>query len=393
MPSSLQESQARRARDRRRRRGKRGRTLALAAAATLLAGCGLAIPLTGGGGEPRVPQPAAAPVAPELPASQLVGQRLIAGFEGTRVPGGMRRMIAGGRVAGVILFEQNVDGKSPTARLVASLQKIPRPDGLEIPLAVMVDQEGGLVERVPGPPSASAEDMGERGATFARRQGEATARNLLGVGVNVDLAPVVDVPRSRSAIATEGRAFGPGPAPVIDVGVHGFAAGLRAAGVAATAKHFPGLGAAQVNTDEATQQIDLSRARLRAIDEAPFKAFAESGGELIMLSLATYTAFSNRPAALSPKIVTGELRGRLGFEGVSITDSLDAAAAIGFADRDRVAVAAAKAGSDLLLYGDWRTAREVSRPLRHKLASGELDRADFEAAVERVLELRRGLAG
>lgn len=300
-------------------------------------------------------------------------------------------MIARGRLAGVILFEENVASQGALRRLTRSLQRIDRPDSLGMPLAVMVDQEGGLVERVPGAPSASAAEMGDRGRAFAARQGRATARNLRGVGVNVDLAPVLDVARGGSAIAAEGRTFGGGPARVIDVGLDGFAAGLLDGGIATTAKHFPGLGAAQVNTDDASQRIDLSRRRLRAVDEKPFAAFTEAGGELVMLSLATYTAFSDRPAALSPKIATGELRRRLGFEGVSITDSLDATAATDFAGRERVAIAAAGAGSDLLLYGDWRTAREVSRALRSELAGGKLDRDGFEAAVGRVIELRRGL--
>lgn len=367
--------------------------VALAGVAAL-AGCS-GIGLGAAGNDDPASAPVAAPeppsVASELPAAQLVGQRLIAGFDGTEVPSGLRRMIARGRLAGVILFEENVASRAGTRRLTRSLQRIDRPDSLGMPLAVMVDQEGGLVERIPGAPSASAAEMGDRGRAFAARQGRATARNLRRVGANVDLAPVLDVARGGSAIAAEGRTFGGGPARVIDVGLDGFAAGLRSGGIAATAKHFPGLGAALTNTDDASQRIDLPRRRLRAVDERPFAAFTEAGGELVMLSLATYTAFSGRPAALSPKIATGELRRRLGFEGVSITDSLDAAAAIDFAGRERVAIAAAGAGSDLLLYGDWRTARDVSGALRSKLAGGALDRSDFEAAVERVIELRRGL--
>ena len=113
---------------------------------------------------------------------------------------------------------------------------------------------------------------------------------------------------------------------MIDLGVDGFAAGLRDGGIAATAKHFPGLGAAGVNTDFDAQTISLPRKKLRA-DEELFAAFADFGGELVMLGLASYSAFGNVPAALDPEIATGELRGRLGFDGVSITDALDAAAA------------------------------------------------------------------
>ena len=354
---------------------------------------GLAVGVLGKGAtSPESLERGESPVAPALPASQLVGQRLIAGFDGLRAPGGLRRMIGRGELAGVILFAGNVGTREETRRLVSSLQRIPRPEALSMPLAVMVDQEGGLVERVPGPPSASAEEMGARGSAFARRQGKATARSLGGLGINVDLAPVLDVGRAGGAIGAEDRSFGSSAARVIGVGVGGFAAGLREGGIAASAKHFPGLGAAAINTDDAAGEIRLSKSRLRRTDEAPFAAFAEAGGELVMLSLATYPAFSDRPAAMSRSIVTGELRGRLGYEGVSITDSLDAAAATSFAGRDRAALAAAGAGSDLLLYGSWRTAREVARPLRGGLLSGKLDREEFEAAVERVIGLRRGLA-
>ncbi len=110
-----------------------------------------------------------------------------------------------------------------------------------------------------------------------------------------------------------------------------------------------------------------------------------------MLSLATYPALSNRPAALARSVATGELRRRLGFEGVSITDSLDAAAAQAFGDREEVALTAASAGADLLLYGDWRTAREIHRTLSARLRSGGLDRGAFEESAGRVLAMREGL--
>lgn len=302
-------------------------------------------------------------------------------------------MIGRGELAGVILFEDNVGGKARTRRAIGSLRRANRRSGLGAPLLVTVDQEGGLVKRVPGAPSASAEQMGTRSRRYAQRQGRSTARNLAGYGINVDLAPVLDLARPGSAIAAEGRSFGRQPREVRSLAVEGFARGLQSRGVAATAKHFPGLGAARVNTDDASQRITLSRRELRAADERPFSAFAEANGALVMLGHATYTAFANRPASLSRRIATGELRRRLGFEGVTITDSLDAAAVRAFAGRSRIAIEAADAGSDLLLYGSWETAARSGRTLRRKLRGGKLDRSEFEAAADRVLELRRALAG
>lgn len=414
MPDELDRLHARRAA--RRRRALRRRRWTLLASVVLL-GAVLVAVWTGGGdsddegassgaGEAAggseesaaAPGPGAEPdpaegLAAELSPAQLVGQRLVVGFEGTRPPRGLEQMIRDGELAGVILFEDNVSGRSTTRRTIARLQRLPRPEGLEMPLAVTIDQEGGLVKRIDGPPTVSASEMGARGSGFARRQGRATARDLLRHGVNIDLAPVLDVARPGSAIEGELRSFGRSETRVTEVAIEGFSSGLRAGGVAATAKHFPGIGAAAINTDDASQSIDLAKGELRRVDQRPFEAFVAGGGELVMLGLATYPAFSDRPAAFSHRIATGELRRRLGFEGVSITDSLDAAAAQSFGGRTEVATEAARAGADLLLYGGWRTARASAAMLRRKLLAGKLDRAEFERSVDRVLTLRRGLGG
>ncbi len=181
------------------------------------------------------------------------------------------------------------------------------------------------MKRVSGAPNASAQKMGARGAAFSREQGRLTARNLRDLGINVDLAPVLDVARPGGVIAATERGFGAGVQRVAATAVP-FAQALQQGGVAATGKHFPGFGAATENTDFAVQRIHLSKARLRAVDEAPYRAYIGAGGKLVMLSTAIYPALSPLPAAFSPQIATGELRDRLGFEGVSITDALETVA-------------------------------------------------------------------
>jgi beta-N-acetylhexosaminidase len=162
-------------------------------------------------------------------------------------------------------------------------------------------------------------------------------------------------------------------------------------GVAATAKHFPGLGAARENTDFAVQRIGLSRRALRRIDERVYRPFEAIGGELVMLDTAIYPAFDRRPAAFSRRIATRELRHVVGFGGVSITDSLGSAAARAFARPDRAGVAAAGAGADLLLYTDYRDAARARRALLRALRTHRLRRRGFLAAVQRVLSLRHRL--
>jgi beta-N-acetylhexosaminidase len=328
--------------------------------------------------------------ASRLALSPLVGERLIAGFAGTEVPPGLRQMIRRGSLAGVVLFEENLPSRSAGRHLVAALQAIPRPAGLREPLLVMVDQEGGLVKRLAGPPSASAKRMGAEGPASSRRQGRATAASLRKVGINVDLAPVLDVGRPGGTIAEAERAFGLTASAVAATAVP-FAAGLQAGGVAATAKHFPGLGLATESTDVAAQRIERGKEALRAVDERPYRAFIAGGGKLVMLSTASYPALSPRPAAFAASIATRELRKRLGFEGVSITDALESTAVRDFGGPARAGLAAAAAGTDLLLFSDYRAAAVAGRALRKGLRHGTLDRGSFEESVERVLRLRRRL--
>jgi beta-N-acetylhexosaminidase len=254
----------------------------------------------------------------------------------------------------------------------------------------MIDQEGGLVKRLSGPPNASAEEMGKRGKSYSRKQGAKTAKNLRSVGVNVNLAPVLDVGRHGSAIRAEHRSFGSRPGRVIDTAIP-FATAMQRHGVGATGKHFPGLGAAKENTDFAVQKIRLSRSVLRSIDERPYGPFTAKGGDLVMLSTAIYTHFSKRPAALTRKIATGELRRHVGFEGVSITDALETTSVEDFGGPARAGVAAADAGADLLLYTGDDAASRAGHALREKLRKGELKRNRFERSVNRVLRLRAQL--
>jgi len=363
-----------------RRRGVALVVLALLAVGAFACGATL-------GDEPESTEPS---VAETLPAKQLAGQRIVVGLPGTSISPALRAAVREGRVAGVVLFAENFPSRAAGKRLIGRLQAIERPPKLRDPLLIMVDQEGGLVKRVSGAPTASAEEMGVRGAAFSSRQGRATAANLQGLGINVDLAPVLDVGRPGGVIAETERSFGPTSAKVEATAIP-FAKALQAGGVAATGKHFPGFGAATENTDFSVERIDLSKGELRAVDEKPYATFTAAGGKLVMLSTAIYPAFSDRPAAFTRAIATGELRRRLGFEGVSVTDALETPAVEDFGGTAKVAVAGARAGADLLLFARLGPAERAWEALVGKLRSHGLDRGEFEVAAQRVLDLRAGL--
>ncbi len=340
-------------------------------------------------GDRSAPQGQPSP-ASLLSTRQLVGERLVAGFPGTTVPAPLRQMIHRGELAGVILFEANLPSRAAARQLVDELESIRRPARLRDPLLVMTDQEGGLVKRLGGPPSASARQMGAAGAVVSRAQGEAAAASLRGVGINVDLAPVLDVARPGGTIDATDRGFGSTAAAVEATAVP-FAEGLQAGGVAATAKHFPGIGAAAENTDFAVQRVVLSKRTLRAVDERPYRRFVAVGGKLVMLSTAIYPAFSPQPAAFARSIASGELRDRIGFGGVSITDALESVAVHDFGGPASAGLAAAAAGTDLLLFTDYRAAAIAGRALRRRLLGTPAVRSEFVASAGRVLRLRQSL--
>jgi beta-N-acetylhexosaminidase len=319
-------------------------------AAAALAVLAIAAALAAGRGAQPGPPAAAQDPAPErrTPA-QLAGQRIVFGFNGTKAPRALLRRIRRGEAAGVILFARNIRTRAQVRSLTASLQRW-RPPG-DPPLIVSIDQEGGIVKRLAGAPRRSAAEIGRSGSvSLARAEGRNTARNLRDVGVNVNFAPVVDIGRPGRIMRAQGRAFSSSPARVTRLAA-AFAAGLREGGVIPCAKHFPGLGAARHDQDMRNNAITLSAERLRREDYAPYEHMSSRGLELVMTSTADYPALDpDRPAVFSRRILADELRERVGFTGVTVTDSLGTRSATRLGSPEARAVRAARAGNDLLLF-------------------------------------------
>lgn len=362
--------------------------LAVTAAAAVSGHAQTAVPA------PDAPAPAplarAAGPAARLTVEQAVGQLVIGSLPGTTVPDGLARRIRRGELGGVILFARNYASHAQlrqlTARLQAERRRAPRPLR-DTPLLVMIDQEGGLVKRLPGAPNLSPVQVAERGsAAFSRRTGVATARNLKGVGVNVNLAPVLDLGLPGSSVRELGRTYGSNAADVSRLG-GAFADGLAAGGVLATAKHWPGLGRGPANEDERLNRIDVPLSTLRATDEAPFKDAARRGVPMVMVSTGIYPALDERPAMFSRRVTTGELRGRAGFRGVIVTDDLEVPA-VAHLTPERKALASVRAGNDLLLFCQTDAAAlRGAAALVQAVRSGALSRATVDASADRVLAM------
>jgi len=352
----------------------RGRSLRAALVAAVVL-----VPLTGGAGATGT-----------LSTSRLAGQLVMSPVAGTRADATLLARLRAGEVGGVILFGANVTTLAGLRTLVAELQRAAAAGG-NPPLLVAVDQEGGPVRRLrTAPPWLSAPEMGRGSVGAVREAGRLTGRALRAAGVNVDLAPVVDVPRRPRSFILD-RAFGSDPARVASL-ASAFVAGLQGEGVAATAKHFPGLGTAIASTDLQRVTIRAPRPDLLA-RLAPFRAAIAEGVDLVMVSNAAYSAFdpSGLPAVLSPRIVAGLLRAALGFSGVVITDTLAAPGPAAYPD---AGVRTIEAGGDVLLFtGSEAEAGRGYASLVAAVGSGRLALARLAASYARVVALKNRLAG
>ena len=335
---------------------------------------------------------AAGTAAGSSPAlGRLVGQTLMGRMVGTTPSSSLLGRIRRGELGGIILFGDNVRSMGQVHGLVTRLQQAARAGG-NPPLLIAVDQEGGFVKRLPdGPPFESPAMMGRTGAIARVRQiGRATGRYLQSVGISIDLAPVVDVPNSPSSFLGN-RTFGEDPGVVARLGT-AFAQGVQQAGVAATAKHFPGLGTATGNTDENKIVVWTGkRELLRRL--APFRAAIRGGARLVMVSNAFYPALDRTglPAVLSPVVVTGLLRQQLEFGGVVISDWLGAPGPARFPD---ASVRALDAGVDVLLLSrDEDDSAASYLQLLRAARSGALTRVTLLTANARIAHLKRWLSG
>jgi beta-N-acetylhexosaminidase len=330
--------------------------------------------------------------------ADLGGQRVIYSYPGLIPPESLLQRIRAGQAAGVIFFGENVASLSQIRSVVQQLRDANAQSPDPRPLLLMTDQEGGLVRRLPGEPVLSQKRVGQSAdpPAQATAAGTGAGRNLAGVGMNVNLAPVLDVFRRPGDLMDQfERSYSMDATTVGTLGANMIRA-HQATGVAATAKHFPGLGPASStqNTDTRAVTLRTPLSTLRAIDEAPYRPAIAAGVRLVMLSWATYPALdATRPAGLSRTVVQQELRQRNGFTGVTITDALEAGALQAFGATGNRSVLAAQAGMDLLL----ASARDVNQgdpartALNTALANGTLDQASFTAAVDRVNALRDAL--
>ncbi len=326
----------------------------------------------------------------EMTIEEKVGQLIMVGFEGTQANEAIETHIRERFVGGVVLFSRNIQSPQQTAELTNELQRLAGATARQIPLFVGIDQEGGWVIRLkegatvlPGNMALGATNSTE----LAERAGEITAVELAAVGVNLNFAPVMDVSNNPDNPVIGRRSFGESPELVSRLGIS-YIRGLQRNGVLATAKHFPGHGDTTVDSHFELPTVSHDLERIHALELQPFRAAIDADVAAIMTAHIIYPAFdANRPATLSPTILTDLLRKELGFDGLLITDDMEMKAIDDRYRSGEAAVMAVEAGADIVMVL-WTPTKqiEVFDALLSAVKSGRISQARLDQSVERILK-------
>jgi beta-N-acetylhexosaminidase len=310
----------------------------------------------------------------------------------------LERAIIRDHLGGLILFAPNIEHPAQVAELVNHAQETATTSGAGIPLLIAVDQEGGRITRLwdgftpfPGNMAVGATDDPED----ARRMARAIAREMQAVGINMNLAPVLDVNSNPLNPIIGTRSFGDSPELVVQMGLPMIET-YREQGVVATAKHFPGHGDTEEDSHDKLPTVAHPLDHLWAVELVPFQAAIDAGVDVIMTAHVSFPAVDptpDLPATLSPLALQDLLRVQMGFDGVIATDSLGMRALSEICNPPEAAALALQAGADLLMFGKdpgytLATAHAAYVHVLSLVQKGEISMEQIDASVRRVLTLK-----
>ncbi|KAF0812953.1 Beta-hexosaminidase [Andreprevotia sp. IGB-42] len=333
------------------------------------------------------------PAVAALTLAQKAGQLLMAGFDGLTANAHIERLIRERQLGGVILFRRNVASPAQVSRLCRQLQQI-NAEVSDIPLLIGIDQEGGMVMRIedgmtPLPSPLAFQAAGNM--ADCRELTRICNAELAALGININFAPSFDVNNNPHNPVIGVRAYGEDVATVCDYAGAALA-GIHDAGLAATAKHFPGHGDTDSDSHLGMPRVPHDRARLDAVELAPFRAAIAAGVDAVMSAHVAFPAVEpdpDTPATMSRAVLTGLLRDEMGFAGVVFTDCLEMDAVAKSRGAVAGAVAAFAAGADVLLISHTEARQHgFLDALAAGLADGSIDEAAVDAAVARILALK-----
>lgn len=330
-------------------------------------------------------------VVPSLSLPTKVGQLFVAGFDGTAPTTEIEALVAERSLGGVIYFGRNIESPAQLRALSQTLQGFVPND--VPPLSVAIDQEGGRVARLPwGTELPSAMALGATDDSgLAARAGGAVGRELRSLGIDVNLAPVLDVNNNPDNPVIGVRSFGERPGRVAELGT-AFADGLQNTGVIACGKHFPGHGDTAADSHLDLPVVARDRDRLNRVELRPFRRAIDDGIDAIMTTHVAFPTVSGdeRPATLSRQVVDGLLREELGFDGLVFTDCMEMDAIAEGVGTVEGCVQAVEAGCDRICVSHTPAKQHAAiDAVIGSVESGRIPESRIDAAVERVLRAKQ----
>lgn len=335
----------------------------------------------------------------EMSLEEKVGQMFLVGFQNGNQPAlemneQARALIQDYHVGGMVLFDRNVESPEQVAKLNDAMQSVAVNSSAGIPLFISIDQEGGKVMRIrdgvtvfPGNMSLGATGDAE----LSRQSGKVMGEELRALGINMNLAPSLDVNNNEKNPIIGVRAFSSDPDQVAEMGIAQMM-GFREGGVLSVAKHFPGHG----NTDS-DSHIDLptvshSMEQLEEVELKPFRQAVDEEVDAVMSAHITFPAIDDTPGlpgTLSSRVLTDLLRKEWGYNGVIMTDDMEMGAIVDNFGAGDAAVKAVKAGADILLIAhEWERQKESIETVIHAVEKGEISEKRIDQSTRKILQLK-----
>ncbi|ANE45786.1 hypothetical protein SY83_05150 [Paenibacillus swuensis] len=359
---------------------------------------------------PQAPEDPQTPQAPSVPevkdpvqeqlagmtTEQKLGQMVLVGLKGATAQSDAEEMMNKYHVGGFILYKDNINNAKQTLGLLNQLKQMNRNHG--VPLWLSLDQEGGLVSRMPReftetPAAADISRYDDPNYTYAIHQ--AIGEEVASLGFNMDFAPVLDINSNPDNPVIGQRSFGTTVEKVIRHGSQAMK-GISSKGVVPVIKHFPGHGDTSVDSHLELPVVNKSLEELEAFEIRPFADAIQHQADVVMVAhLLLPKVDSKAPASLSKKMITGLLREKLKFKGVVITDDMTMGGIVKHHEIGKAALQSVQAGSDIVLIGhDYTMQKRVLEALKQGMQSGVLTERMVDERVYRILKLKHkyGLA-
>lgn len=327
---------------------------------------------------------------------EMIGQHLVAGFEGKTVPDAFKRAVKTHRIGNVILFVHNVESKEQLKALCAEIQDVVMGE-LGVPAFITIDQEGGVVSRlkddcavVPGAMAVASTGRAE----YAYAAGLITGRELHALGVNFDLAPVFDINSNPDNPAIGVRSYGDTPEKAAPYALR-MVKGLQDAGVLACAKHFPGHGDTAVDSHMGLPVVNKTKEELEKIELRPFQQAIDEGIAGVMSTHILFPKIEKGdvPATMSRRIMTGLLKEEMGFQGLVLSDCMMMGAIKDNYGTVKGMVRALEAGVDLIFAShSIDLSREAAEEMLKAVQAGGISEEELRQSTEKILSFKKKLA-